>query len=103
MSPYERLLELSRAQLELVLAGRFAEVHEVAAAYGDLVAALPDRPPRDAAPLLVEAESSVRTAIGATLAAMEAAQTALARLAEGRRALDSYAPARRARVVERRA
>lgn len=93
MTPYEDLLQTALAELELVLAGRFAEAAELGAAREQLVDALPERPPAEAAPLLAEAERTVRTAIGYTLAAMERTRTALAQLAAGRRALGSYAGA----------
>ncbi len=93
MSPYERLLELTRSQQELIAGGRWPEAVAAGEAWQQLVDTLPDRAPEEARALLEQAEEIAWS----NTASIEAHAAALARELEhvgrGRRALASYAVA----------
>lgn len=92
--PYARLLALAERERELVRAGVGLE-HElepIARERAALVATLPARPPRAAAPLLeravaVQAETSALLEAG-----VSAARRQLGRLEKGRGAVRGYTP-----------
>jgi seryl-tRNA(Sec) selenium transferase len=93
LEPYERLLAIAERECELVAQGRVLELEELAVERAALVAALPVRPPRAAAPILRRAHA-VQSETSARLEeAMRAAGAELGRLGRGRGALRGYTPA----------
>jgi hypothetical protein len=90
---YERLLELSRLQAELVASGRVPESTIVAAEWQALAATLPPNAPEEARRLLEEA-GALTAASADSIAAQASAIAREAELLErGRRAFDGYARA----------
>ena len=90
---YMRLVELARREAELVGEGRFDEVIALQEERELLQAALPEDPPREAAPLLEEAACIVRSTEAELAVALADTGAALRRLAEGRRAASAYGAA----------
>jgi len=91
MSPYERLLELTRSQQELITGGRWDEAVAAGEAWQQIADTLPGEPPEEARTLLEQAASLAWS----NTASIEAHVTAIARelehLGRGRRAIASYA------------
>lgn len=93
-SPYERLLELTLAQQELVTGGRWTEAVSAGEAWQEIADTLPGQAPEEARAVLEEA---ARIAWSNT-AAIEAHAALVAReldhIRRGRQALAGYAAAR---------
>lgn len=90
LTPYARLVELARTEAELVARNAYEELAPIAQEREAIVAALPDRPPAAAGPMLAEAQAVV----GATQATMAtdiaATDRALGAIDSGRRVAAGY-------------
>ena len=92
-SPYERLLELTRFQQELITGGRWPEAVAAGEAWQRLVDALPAQAPPEAQSLLEQAESIAWSNTAAIEAFAAAVSHDLEHVGRGRRALASYTTA----------
>ncbi len=90
---YERLLELTRLQAQLVREGRFVEYAAVGEAWESVAKELPDAPPAEAEPFLREATALVAATETALRANVSALAVAIGHLNRGRHAIASYAKA----------
>lgn len=93
MSPYERLLELTRQQQELVAGGRWPEAVAAGEAWQQLADTLPGQAPAEAHAVLEEAAAIAWSNTAAIEAFAATASRELEHVGRGRRALASYAAA----------
>ncbi len=92
-TPYERLLELTRLQQELVTGGRWPEAVAAGEAWQRLVDTLPAQAPPEAQAILEEAEALAWANTAAIEAVAATVSHDLEHVRRGRRALTSYATA----------
>lgn len=92
-APYERLLELTRLQQELVTGGRWPEAVAAGEAWQRLVGTLPAQAPPEAQAILEEAEAIAWANTAAIEAVAATVSHDLQHVRRGRRALASYAAA----------
>ncbi|MFN8224893.1 MAG: hypothetical protein U0R50_16790 [Gaiellales bacterium] len=90
LSPYTRLVELARIEAELVARNTYEELESIAAERAAIMTALPDRAPREAGPLLAEAQAVVLQTERAMTADLVATERALAAIDGGRRVAVGY-------------
>lgn len=91
MSPYERLLELTRCQQELITGARWDEAVAAGEQWQQLADTLPDEPPEEARTLLEQAADLAWSNTATIEAHAAAVVRELEHLGRGRRAIASYA------------
>lgn len=94
-APYARLAELALLESRLVGDNRLEELAPLQAERDAIVAALPETPPADARPYLVEAQAALRATQALLEAELSATRDELASVTAGRRAATGYAAASR--------
>jgi hypothetical protein len=90
---YERLLELTRLQSQLVREGRIVEYVVVGEAWNSVASELPETAPKEAEHLLREAVALVDATQAALGANASALAEAIGHVGRGRHAIASYAKA----------